>query len=332
MTNEECRLAVTRAAERHFVDLLEPVICSVERRPKDGEKVPFVVAAVSASIVRDIEQVVSELDWRIDRVIPAHAAWISSAQKQSPGLRRGDGNVVVAGVFETTVLIVRGGVLSLARRLRVGEVLTDDNAASVVLRDMNCSVVRIAAEAARFTRSLELLSDSARARRRETNLRVTRALLAIAAACIVATGAIYRWGLAHRLEIIEKQRAAIHSGVNRAVAARDTFARLVRSINAMQSLERSSPRWSKAMARVAVALPHDASLVSLRADGDSVTLEGQSSNAALTFTSLRSAPGIVDVHATAPIRQELASGPGALERWTLVIRVPPKAAPRDDRK
>jgi hypothetical protein len=314
------------------VDLLEPVICSVERRPKDGEKVPFVVAAVPASVVRDIEQVVSELNWRIDRLMPAHAAWISSAQKQYPGLRRGNGDVVVAGGVETTVLIVRGGVLSLARRLRVGEVLPDDTAVSIVLGDVASSVVRVAAAAARFTRSFELLSDSARAGRRETSHRVTRALLAIAAACIVATGAIYRWGLAHRLEIIEKRRAAIHSGVNRAVAARDTFARLVRSINAMQSLERSSPRWSKAIARVALALPQDASLVSLRADGDSVTLEGQSSNAALTFASLRSAPSIVDVRATAPIRQELASGPGALERWTLVLRVPRKAVSRNDRK
>jgi hypothetical protein len=84
---------------------------------------------------------------------------------------------------------------------------------------------------------------------------LTRRLFGVAAACVVAAGGVYRWGLSRRLDIVAEQRSALRSRVNAAVAERETLDQLTRSVNAIQSLERHSPRWSATVARIAVALP-----------------------------------------------------------------------------
>jgi hypothetical protein len=201
--------------------------------------------------------------------------------------------------------------------------LSGDGASSksILLGQAGRSPALIAADAARFTHSLQLLSDSARRARINAQARVTRRLFGVAAACVIAAGGVYRWGLSRHLDIIVQQRSALRSRVSAAVAARDTLDHLTRSVNAIQSLERQSPRWSATVARIAVALPRDASLIALRADGDSVSLEGQAGNAAAVFAVLRSVPGIVDVRSTTPIRQELTVGQRSIERWSLAFRV-----------
>jgi hypothetical protein len=192
---------------------------------------------------------------------------------------------------------------------------------SFILGDGTRSATLIAAGAASVTRSLQLVSDAARQARREAHLRVIRWLLCATAACVVAAGGVYRWGLSRHLSAIAIHRQAIRPRVTSAVAARDTLDLLLRSINAMRSLERATPRWSSAIARIVVALPQDVSLITLRADGDSVTLDGQAIDAASVFAALRSTPGVVDIRATAPIRQELAVGESSIERWTIALRV-----------
>ena len=173
----------------------------------------------------------------------------------------------------------------------------------------------------KHTRSPELIHDATRQARSEAQLRVTRWLLCATAACVVAAGGVYRWGLSRHLSVVAIQRNAIRPRVTGAVAARDTLDLLLRSISAMRLVERVTPRWSSAIARIVVALPEDASLITLRADGDSVSLDGQASDAASVFTAFRSTPGVVDVRATAPIRQELAVGESPIERWTIALRV-----------
>ena len=323
MSDEDRRLAVSRAAERHFVGLTEPVVCAVERRQRSGSIVSFLAAAASNAFISDLEQIASECGWVVDRFVPAHVAWLMAAKKQWPELRRGDGKVIVPDTAETTALIVRRGALESVRRLRSSGTLLDDGASSksIILGQAGRSPALIAADAAQFTQSLQLLSDSARPARFNAQARVTRWLFAVAAACVVAAGGIYRWGLSRHLAIVAEQRSALRSRVGAAVAERDTLDHLTRSVNAIQSLERHSPRWSATVARIAVALPRDASLIALRADGDSVSLEGQAGNAAAVFATLRSVPSIVDVRSTTPIRQELTIGRSSIERWSLAFRV-----------
>ncbi len=323
MSGEDVRLAVSRAAERHFVGLVGPVVCAVERRKSSGSVMPFLAAASSSAFISDLEQVAGECGWGIDRFIPAHVAWLVAAKKECAELRRGDGRVVVPDLAETTVLVVRRGALEVARRLRPSEAPQNDGAdsRSITVGEPSRSAALVAADAARFTRSLQLLSDSTRQARFNAQARAMRRLFGVASACVIGGAGIYRWGLARQLAIIAEQRSTLRSRVNTAVSARETLDHIVRSVNAIQSLERHSPRWSATVARIAVVLPRDASLIALRADADSVSLEGQAGNAAAVFAALRSVPGVVDVRSTTPIRQELAVGQESIEHWTLAFRV-----------
>jgi hypothetical protein len=324
MRDEDRRLAISRVAERHFVGLPTPVVCAIERQTREGSVVPFLVAAASSALIQDLEQAAAECGWIIDRFVPGQIVWMTTGMRRWRELRRGDGRLVVADTHETTVLMIRGGALSVARRSRPGAGLSPDGAMasrSFILGDGTRSATLIAAGAASVTRSLQLVSDAARQARREAHLRVIRWLLCATAACVVAAGGVYRWGLSRHLSAIAIHRQAIRPRVTSAVAARDTLDLLLRSINAMRSLERATPRWSSAIARIVVALPQDVSLITLRADGDSVTLDGQAIDAASVFAALRSTPGVVDIRATAPIRQELAVGESSIERWTIALRV-----------
>jgi len=290
----------------------------------EGTVVPFLSAAVPSALIQDLEEVTAECGWIIDRFVTGQMAWMTAGMRQWRELRRGDARLVVADTRETTILMIHAGALSVVRRSRAGVGLQPDGATasrSFVFGDGTRSAVQIAAGAASSTRSLQLIPDAVRQARGEGQLRVARWLLSVAVACVVAAGGVYRWGLSHHLSAVADQRKAIRPRVTNAVASRDTLDLLLRSINAMRSLESATPRWSSAIARIVVALPQDASLITLRADGDSVSLDGQASDGASVFAAFRSTPGVVDIRATAPIRQELAVGESSIERWTIALRV-----------
>jgi hypothetical protein len=236
--------------------------------------------------------------------------------------------LVVPGNNETSAVVVRGGRISIARRLRSREtslgVSSSGKSAQATFfigGHESRSPAMIAAEAAGSTRSLEFVPDLELRARVDRQVRASRLLMGVAAACVFASAGAYRRGLLHQLEAITSQRGALRARVTQAVAARDTLASLTGSINAIGALQRSAPRWSAVFSRIAIALPRDASLIGLRADGDSVNLDGQASNASAVSGALRSAPSVMGVRSTAPIRQELTVDKSSVERWTLALRV-----------
>ena len=328
MTNEDRRSAVSRTAERYFLGLPESVVCAVERRTGAGATVPFLAAAVSSAFVNDLRQVVGALGWTIDRFIPAHSAWLAAARERWTELRRGDGMLVIPGNDETSALVVHGGKISIVRRLRssetsLGMTSSDKPAQSTFFigDHESRSPAMIAAEAAAKTHALEFVPDAELRARLNRQVRLSRLLMGVAAACVLASAGVYHWRLSRQLDALTSQRAALRVRVTQAMATRDTLASLAGSINAIGALQRSAPRWSAVFSRIAIALPRDASLIGLRADGDSVNLEGQASNASAVFGALRSAPSVVGVRSTVPIRQELTVDKSSVERWTLALRV-----------
>src|SRR4029078_11311301 len=79
MSNEDRRLAVSRSAERYFLGLGDCVLCAIQ--PLGGgtrSAAPFLAAAVSAALITDLSAVVAEFGWEIDRILPAHSAWLSA--------------------------------------------------------------------------------------------------------------------------------------------------------------------------------------------------------------------------------------------------------------
>jgi hypothetical protein len=324
MRDDERRLAVERSAERHFLGLAEPVLCATYTLGRGSRSiVPFLVAGVPSQLIRDLSQVVSELGFAIERTVPAQAAWAQAAIERWPKARRGTATIQVAHADEQTLARLESGRLRSTRRLRPGaaeSAVGDNPQFSIGVAEGECAAI-VAARAALSRVALEWLSDAEREKRKRRAARVPRVLVGVAAALAIVSAASYRMGLSRDRQVVAAQRVHLHAKLTGAMAARDTLTALSTATKAIATLERSAPRWSAVLSQAAVGLPSDASIASLRAEGDSVMMSGQASNAAGVFAALRGAPGIVGIRSTAPIRQELAAGQQANERWTLTIHV-----------
>jgi hypothetical protein len=337
MSDEDRRLAVSRSAERYFLGLGDCVLCAIEPLGRGTRSAaPFLAAGVSVGLIANVSAVMMEIGWTIDRIVPAHSAWLSLALARWPSLRRGDASVVVKGSAETTVLQLKGGSLAMARRVRPCDPISTSASGDeppircqVISQDADEPAAAVAAHYVGRTRRLELVPEAERQVRTLRERRVVRHLVAAAAACMVFAAGAYRWSLARQLESVSAERAVLRVRVARAMAARDSLAELVRTASAIANLDASAPRWSAVLSRIAITLPTDALIDVFRGDADSVSMQGQATNAAAVFGALRGAAGVTSVRSNAPIRQELVAGHEASERWMLTLRVAHGDAARD---
>jgi hypothetical protein len=326
MSDDDARTAISRAASKYFLGISEPVICSVKRVARRGPLADSVLAvAAASSIVDDVTAAVRGVGWRLDRIVPAHAAWLDEILRRWPDTRRGNSAISVAGATETTVLMVDDGQVALARRRRseaiADPVIEPETRRCRRLTETAIDAAEIAAASASRTASFELIADAVRRTDARRAHQVSSWLIAASVLCILGAAAAYRVGLTLQLRAIDRERAVLKARVERALASRDSLTSLAATIKAVDALERSAPRWSATIGQVARALPDDASLGAFRADGDSASLEGQAKDAARVFTALRAAQGIVAVRPTAPVRQESSPGQPPVERWVLMTRV-----------
>jgi hypothetical protein len=111
-----------------------------------------------------------------------------------------------------------------------------------------------------------------------------------------------------------------------AAALRDSARRDVERLTAFAELERSAPRWSAVLSRVALGLPSDASVFSLRVDGDSLAIEGEATDASRVVTGLQRTVGVRTTRAISPILHEGSGEQAPVERWRLGLRVDHLAA------
>lgn len=337
MSNDERRLALSHAAERHFLGLGESVLCAVERLGRGTRSaVPFLAAAVPAGLIADITALTTELGWKVDRILPAHSAWLTAALERWPSVRRGRACIIVEGDAETTVLQLNAGSLTLVRRVRVCDPTpTSADGDSEIERKVipsatgEAAPAAIAAHHAMRARWLEIVPDAERKARDIRDIRFSRRLVIAAVACIIAAAGVYRWSLARQLDAVAAERAMLRARVERAIAAHDSLAELGHGTAAIESLEQSAPRWSAVLSRIAIELPPDVLVDVFRGDADSVTMQGQATNASGVFSALRGTQGVVSVRSNAPIQQELLAGHESSERWTLTLHVAHAAAARD---
>ena len=96
----------------------------------------------------------------------------------------------------------------------------------------------------------------------------------------------------------------------------------------MQRLDGSASRWSAVLSRIAIALPEDVELRSIRADADSLAVEGSSAEASRVVSVLQRTPGVKTTRMTSPIVRETLGGEKAIEQWRLTLRIDRHAATR----
>jgi hypothetical protein len=186
----------------------------------------------------------------------------------------------------------------------------------------------VSAAAASLPRRFEIVPDSSRRARAVHDRRVTRVFVVAACVNLVAAAIAYHWRLDQQVALVAERRTAIQASATRALASRDSARRLVERSIAIDDLEQSAPRWSAVLSRIVIALPADAELSSIRAESDSVMLDGQAKDASRVVSVLGRARGVRSTRVASPIVHEGSANETSAERWHLAVRVDHQAATR----
>ena len=308
MTADDARRAVSRNGSRYFTDARESL--TIAARQTLGAA--WMVAAAPAAVVREIYERAEAFGWDVAAVVPAHAAWARAG---------GEGLVSISAEHETTILDVRGGELRQVRRARASAALPAELAGARALASSGEEAARLATSHATKAVALDLVPDSVRLRRSGVARRLGWSLVGASAALLVLSAGLTLWGERRELNALRARRAELRPLIQQALVHRDTLVETSDRVNAIAALEQGGERWSAVIARVAEVLPRDAYLTAFRGEADSVSLEGQASNAAGVFAAMRSTPGLLAVRASAPVRQEGGAGQPVVERFAMGARV-----------
>jgi hypothetical protein len=291
---------------------------------------PLLVFSVSAELIEQITIGLASEGLRVDRIVPAQAAWACWALRHSAPSRLCAATVGVYFTGEPTILELEHGALSRVRRHRATDNFPPTGPErrwqAIGGADANESAPVAAAAAAGLTKHFEIVPDSVRRARLARERRIAAPLAAYAFIALVGAAVAFRWRLERQLSDVAARRSALQSHVSRAVTSRDSLQRNFELIAAVAEVERSAARWSAVLSRIALTLPEDAVLSSIRADADSLALDGQSSDASRVVSALRRAPGVKAARVTAPIVRESSVDSTSTERWHLEMRVDHRAA------
>ena len=354
LSNDEIQRVVSRDVTSYF-----PVganahvvgVCTVRgARPGSAS---VLAAAAPAALIDAIHDAALTAECVVATVVPSATAWAMAAQ-QLEGEGSVDGRTLVAILDgHVEVLTVEHGQLTGLRRIRsdgpeqrplidtLAErkdivLLGAPRLAEPIARSLAAAGLRLtmpgtpespaspellAAQFAQDTQGPLLMPEPLRVERRRQRTRRSVQVLAASAVLLVAAGALELWGVRRELAAVSAQRLELRGRLAGVLATRDTVTLLAERIAALRSAEMSAPRWSDALALVAEYLPRDAHLLSLRAEGDSLVLEGVARRAAPVFEAMARAPAALAVRAQGSIRREIRDEIGQVERFTLSVRL-----------
>lgn len=313
---------------------------------------PFTLLAARETLVEEIGAAAREGGWAVAEIVPAQAAWAAGASAFLPDAAGGAGTLVVALATHVEILGVSDRRVVRIRRLPAS---ASDVAAMVVsvlegvssrpvavlgassfadaLRDRiarsdlivqapggETSREQPAELAARFVRGAAgpaLLPAAEQRQRLQRIRRGSVARFAAAVALLLAGGAVSALGVEREAAAVAAERARIRPAVAVARALRDSVAIAERRLATLRRAEAGAPRWSALIASLSTVLPEDAFLVSLRADADSVRIEGSAAEAATVFDAVRQVHSLGSASPAGPIRQEVQPDGAVRERFAL---------------
>ena len=282
LRRDEYRRVIARDVARYFLGAHDPQIVSCDA--------PF-AAAAPAYLIDAIERAVLEVGWRLDAVVPAHILWVSNVR---------DGTVIARLPHGVEHVRVELGKLVERSRLRGGTPAE----AAVEIEPYDFA----AAQACRLRRHpIELLSDARRGVRARVSRRLALVMSAAAVFCLLASATVDYWGLNRELARVRERRTTIAPALDRAMAARDSLAKVAGIVTTLASLDAITPTWAGFFTDLAEYLPREAHLDAFRAVGDSVSLVGVAQEAAAVFQGLERMPQLTAVRADGAIRQDVTA-------------------------
>jgi hypothetical protein len=138
---------------------------------------------------------------------------------------------------------------------------------------------------------------------------------------------VHLWGTINEVRRVEQERAELRESVMPAVEARDSLDRMTERLANLDALGRESSRWTFSLVELAVLLPPETYLISLRAAGDTAVVEAAGGRAGDALAALSNAPSLRDVRLEGPIQRDLEEGSTSRERFTLsALLAPPTPA------
>jgi hypothetical protein len=346
---DEAEAVIRRDAARHFVGSAVAKVVAVLLPPaparRRADRAPVFAAAAVTSLVEALRGAALRAGWRVERIVPAHAAWIAAAERASSHGST-DAPVAVVAVTGDTANMVRlqRGAVTQLRRLPAADTSAlaaalggGPGAASVfadeavagdierVLTDAGWNVTRgpFAAEAAGqhgHDARLELVPESVVAEQEQRHKAVAAKLATAAAVLLLAAAGVHLWGARCELDYVRAQRAALRPQVAPLLATRDSLDRLRERAVSLRTLA-AAPVWTRALFDIALLLPPDAHLMSLRGTGDTLVVSAQGARAGAALQALRDAASLRDVRLQGPIERDLEAGTTTLERFTLQARL-----------
>jgi len=323
----EIRGVVARDVAKYFPAVRDLQVVAVA--PLAGERggpTAVLAAAAPAWIVEIISDVARAAGCGIASFEPAHAGWATWATS------RGTGVVVVEDDGRAELVRARHGKLLEVRRTpnfpaRLDAALAELGEAAPLRFGpaQLAEAAAIAASSAGFNLELELVPGAeAAGRTRRTRRLATRLWIAAAASLVLALG-LHRAALLRELSVFEQARAVQRVAVEAALATREASLGVQARVAALARATAEAPSWTAILNQVAVGLPADAYLTSLRSSLDSVVIDGVASRAAGVFEGLQTATLLAGVRPAGPIRQEVRDSGPPIERFTAsatLVRVP----------
>lgn len=348
----EAEAVIRRDAARHFVGgavARAVAVLPTQAGPGDTDSRPVLAAASPVSTLEAVRAAAAGPGWAVEAIVPAHGAWLAGPESGW----RGDGARAVFAASADTVHVMRldGDSLVTVRRVPAslaaevvaaagpgpgraivcgeqgrreslsravagaGWTLADDAARS-----------RSAAEVAalRAHRSpLELVPPSLTAERWRRSRTLGRRLTAAAVVLLAFAAAIEYWGVRRELDTVRARRAEIHADVAPLLAARDSITGMESKVATIREIEEQAPRWTRALFDLALLLPSDAYLTSIRTRGDTLVIEGSGASAGEAIQALRRSGSLKDFRLEGIVERELEDGSTAVERFRLSARLKP---------
>lgn len=346
---EEAEVVLRRDAARHFLGRGRSLVVGGARMGRGPADPPPVLAAAAPRALLDaLQRAVDSRGWVIERIVPAHAAWLRALDEAAPSQSGAEVRVrlVVAVVDDSAhMMLVAGDQASRIRRVPAHDiegvleavgaeagralVLAGKEAARPlrealrgagwVLLPADPADVGAAVEASRHTAEAlpELVPAPLAWARRERDRSLTVRMLAASVVLVAAAAIVHLWGAGRELSALRSERMALREVVAPALAARDSLDAALGRVAALEALGHESARLTFSLVELAVLLPPETYLVSLRAAGDTAVFEAAGGRAGDALAALRAAPTLRDVRIEGPIQRDIEGGATSRERFTL---------------
>lgn len=283
----EADAIIARDAARYFPAVhAQPVVVVHTRVSQE-----WLVSDADGVVLDAIHRAAQQAGFARVRIVPAPSALAHAAGSASA--------YVAAHRGEATIVSAARGQLAAVRRCRAAD-LPDGHATQHDAMD-------IAARHAPACIASELAGPQTLADRRRISARLARRLAVLGITLTVAAAAIWPWAAWHRVARLDARRAALRPVVAPALAMHDSLTTATAAIDALTAARVASPRWLARIEALAAALPDGASIHTLRADADSIVVEGRADDASDVLARIRQSPLVAGVRGAAPALSE--SGP-----------------------